>query len=132
MAEELDQSWVWADGVDESVAYHVEMARWHSLQAIQAMAQRHGLGYSVEAVYNMLEPHANSPVTYRSSYKKTEISRYLTKKVFERDRYRCKRCHTWLDLTCDHIIPESKGGPTTLDNLQTLCRGCNSSKGART
>jgi 5-methylcytosine-specific restriction endonuclease McrA len=26
---------------------------------------------------------------------------------------------------------QSKGGPTTFDNLQTLCRSCNSSKGAR-
>ena len=35
------------------------------------------------------------------------------------------------DLTLDHIIPESHGGHTTAENLQTLCRSCNSHKGRK-
>lgn len=31
----------------------------------------------------------------------------------------------------DHIIPESRGGQATLDNLQLLCRHCNRSKGVK-
>lgn len=64
-------------------------------------------------------------------YRKKEISRTLQKKVFERDAYRCVTCGTHIDLSCDHIIPESKGGPTTLENLQAMCRPCNSKKGAK-
>ena len=33
-------------------------------------------------------------------------------------------------LTKDHIIPRSKGGPSTMDNLQTMCAPCNCRKGS--
>ena len=33
--------------------------------------------------------------------------------------------------TIDHIIPLSKGGGSTSDNAQALCRSCNSSKNAK-
>lgn len=63
--------------------------------------------------------------------KKAKISRALARRVMERDLYRCVVCQTHLDLSCDHIVPESKGGPTTCENLQTMCRPCNSKKGAK-
>jgi 5-methylcytosine-specific restriction endonuclease McrA len=63
--------------------------------------------------------------------RKRQIPNRLRKEVFERDAYRCRQCEGWVDLAVDHIIPESRGGPTGLDNLQTLCRTCNSSKGAK-
>lgn len=33
-------------------------------------------------------------------------------------------------MTKDHIIPRSRGGPTNLENLQTMCAICNGKKGA--
>jgi hypothetical protein len=63
--------------------------------------------------------------------KKDKIGRKLSKSVFERDAYRCVVCASHVDLCCDHIHPESKGGATSFDNLQTMCRPCNSKKGAR-
>jgi len=42
----------------------------------------------------------------------------------------CPRCGKQNILTVDHIIPLSKGGTNYLDNLQPLCRSCNSSKNA--
>lgn len=64
-------------------------------------------------------------------YKKEKIKRSLSKQVMERDAYRCVSCGTHIDLSCDHIIPESKGGATVIENLQTMCRPCNSRKGAK-
>lgn len=49
--------------------------------------------------------------------------------IFDRDGFACVKCGVSEDLTVDHIIPISKGGKETLDNLQTLCKICNSKKG---
>lgn len=70
------------------------------------------------------------PVRARK-YRKGKIDGSLRTAVFERDAYRCKRCGDHRSLAADHIYPESLGGETTLENLQTLCRSCNSSKGAK-
>lgn len=54
--------------------------------------------------------------------------------VYKRDGYRCRYCHRSQNvavLEVDHIIPIAKGGKSTFDNLQTLCRTCNSIKSDR-
>lgn len=51
--------------------------------------------------------------------------------VYERDGHKCLHCGATDRLSLDHIHPWSLGGADTLDNLQTLCRPCNSRKGAR-
>lgn len=63
---------------------------------------------------------------------KQPIPSRIKKAVFERDKYRCQVCDTHLELSVDHIHPESKGGTLAMDNLQTLCLSCNRSKGAKT
>ena len=54
--------------------------------------------------------------------------------VIEAAAGRCAICGVFArgPLTMDHIIPIARGGAHTQDNLQALCRSCNSSKGART
>ena len=43
---------------------------------------------------------------------------------------KCLRCGTSENIVIDHVIAISKGGPNTADNLQPLCRSCNSTKSA--
>ncbi len=50
--------------------------------------------------------------------------------VYARDGYACVICRASDDLTLDHITPWSRGGSDQPENLQTMCRSCNSSKGA--
>ncbi len=52
--------------------------------------------------------------------------------VFKRDSSRCQYCGAGRDLTLDHVLPRSKGGKTSWDNLITACKSCNSRKGDRT
>ena len=51
--------------------------------------------------------------------------------IIERDGNKCVECDTCEHLTVDHIVPVILGGKTNPDNLQTLCRSCNSRKGSR-
>lgn len=50
--------------------------------------------------------------------------------VWTRDEGRCRVCGANVELQYDHIIPWSKGGATSPENLQLLCGPCNRRKGA--
>lgn len=50
-------------------------------------------------------------------------------KVFRRDNFTCVYCgDNEGPMTFDHFIPESQGGPTTVENGRTACRQCNKLK----
>ena len=63
-----------------------------------------------------------------------EINLRLRFLVMKRDNFKCCACGASpakdpsIELHIDHIIPWSKGGETTIDNLQTLCSKCNLGK----
>ena len=46
----------------------------------------------------------------------------------EKFNYRCAKCGETRKLTRDHIIPLSKDGRSDIQNIQPLCRPCNSRK----
>lgn len=71
------------------------------------------------------------PLVRRCQQDRMPISRDLRMAVYERDGFRCRTCGTDEDLTLDHIWPWSRGGSDEMENLRTLCRPCNSRKGAR-
>ena len=62
-------------------------------------------------------------------YKRVMISR---KNVMRRDRFRCQYCGSREKLTVDHVMPKSRGGKDTWENLVTACTPCNNRKGSRT
>jgi len=49
--------------------------------------------------------------------------------IFKRDNHRCVYCGTHEELTLDHVMPRSRGGRTSWDNLTTACKRCNTKKG---
>jgi 5-methylcytosine-specific restriction endonuclease McrA len=52
--------------------------------------------------------------------------------VFLRDRFSCQFCGDEFpthDLTFDHVVPRSRGGRTTWENVVTACSPCNLTKG---
>ena len=100
----------------------------------------------VYADYDMEECHEVKLVTKTIKIPKILILKYYIKlpqkklspcrkNIFQRDSYCCQYCG--MDLcdktaTVDHVIPKSKGGGATWNNLVTSCKDCNLYKSNRT
>jgi 5-methylcytosine-specific restriction endonuclease McrA len=60
--------------------------------------------------------------------------RFTRRNLFERDGYTCQYCAKKLpssDLTLDHVVPRSRGGRSTWENLVVACVRCNARKASR-
>lgn len=93
------------------------------------------------------DPHQQSPGTQFDSLEpivklatgkrrtRREISDRQRFRILVRDGFRCKACgaspliQPGVELHVDHILPWSKGGETTDDNLESKCKQCNLGKG---
>ncbi|MDP9365893.1 MAG: HNH endonuclease [Chloroflexota bacterium] len=54
------------------------------------------------------------------------------REVFIRDGWTCQYCGRQAgDLTIDHVVPKSKGGEHSWDNLVSACKPCNHRKGGK-
>ena len=58
--------------------------------------------------------------------------RLSRRNVFVRDGHACVYCGKTSELTIDHVLPRSRGGGSSWENLVSCCRGCNLEKGHRT
>ncbi len=54
------------------------------------------------------------------------------REVLRRDHHSCQYCGSNKHLTLDHVIPRSRGGQHTWDNVVAACERCNSKKGDKT
>ncbi|MFQ5511705.1 MAG: HNH endonuclease [Candidatus Krumholzibacteriia bacterium] len=67
-------------------------------------------------------------------FRRREI-KFSRQNIYARDRHCCQYCGEKLSpksLTCDHVIPRSRGGGTVWTNIVTCCKPCNRKKGGRT
>ena len=70
-----------------------------------------------------------SVVSLKSYVKPSRTPAFTRFNVFLRDKFMCQYCSSSDDLTFDHVIPRSKGGQTTWDNVVAACSPCNLAKG---
>jgi 5-methylcytosine-specific restriction endonuclease McrA len=70
-----------------------------------------------------------SVVSLKSYIKPSRQPAFTRFNVFLRDRFSCQYCGSHEELTFDHVIPRSKGGATTWDNVVAACSPCNLRKG---
>jgi 5-methylcytosine-specific restriction endonuclease McrA len=76
---------------------------------------------------------ATPTVVRLSSYvrlPRAEARRLSRNTILARDGFRCQYCGGNRHLTIDHLVPRSRGGITSWENVVTSCGPCNVRKGA--
>lgn len=71
------------------------------------------------------------------NYVKLPIEKIMANKpsrnmVYKRDDHTCQYCGSIKNLTIDHVIPRSRGGKDTWENMVAACMSCNTHKGDKT
>jgi hypothetical protein len=78
--------------------------------------------------YYKREQFANELVLYTGERIRPVIPVEVRREVYNLCGGMCVECDSRFDLQYDHILPWSKGGATTVENLQLLCAPCNRTK----
>lgn len=87
---------------------------------------------TIEAVANYISKQIKNNKSVK--VQRALMTNKLRNEIKHRDNFTCQSCgistndQSLLLLEVDHIIPVSKGGLSTRDNLQTLCWKCNRTK----
>lgn len=91
-----------------------------------------GTGWQVHSPSFVLSVPEQIRLTFASSERLWKVPPVNRKEVLRRDKHACQYCGSNKQLTLDHVIPRSKGGKHTWDNVVIACQTCNARKGDRT
>ncbi len=98
-----------------------------------AAAEEHSHHIVCSTRHSMALPSVIRLLEYRRIPHQTRaLSR---KNILMRDRYTCQYCQRGMpssEMTLDHVVPRSRAGETTWENLVACCHQCNNVKGNRT
>jgi hypothetical protein len=106
----------------------LEPSRWRWIEQFQTDELCCSIFGHVCPVFFSAEPFTETREGRRTT---RSIPREVMLKVVRRDGQVCRSCgHNVADdqVEFDHIIPFSRGGPTTPENVRLLCRDCNRKK----
>lgn len=83
---------------------------------------------ALSELLGLIRYRTNGPTRSRN------IPRSIRAAVWEKTGGFCYWCNRAMnpfsDFTCDHVVPLSKGGETSIENLVPCCHGCNGRKGS--
>ena len=81
------------------------------------------------ATTSMTRPVVIRLVSYVRIPRDTHRRKITRRAVFARDDWTCQYCGSRSNLTVDHVVPRSKGGTSSWDNIVASCAPCNRRKG---
>jgi 5-methylcytosine-specific restriction endonuclease McrA len=98
------------------------------LKAKAELLERAGWDLHAETT-TMPRPVVIRLTSYVSVPRDTHKRKITRRAVFARDGWACQYCGSRSNLTVDHVIPRSKGGTSSWDNIVASCAPCNRRKG---
>ena len=81
------------------------------------------------ATWTLSRPVVIRLVAYVRIPRDTHRRKITRRAVFARDNWTCQYCGSRSNLTVDHVIPRSKGGGSSWENIVASCAPCNRRKG---
>ena len=130
--------WQWDDRFHKCFLYPKQVNRYQ--QRLSELRRYKEISTDLRLVYNALiflgrkryiefqQKLRNQPRVDAQKYIGNKKVRGL---VFNKYGEICLRCGTTEKISIDHVIPIYKGGLNEMDNLQPLCKSCNSWKGIK-
>lgn len=112
------------------------LSSWHWRDAVTALLlDRVALVANYEQVIRSpsVTMHVPSVVALKRYQRLDGFPAFTRYNIYVRDRWRCQYCAAVFpssELTFDHVVPRSRGGRTTWENVVTACAPCNIRKGA--
>jgi 5-methylcytosine-specific restriction endonuclease McrA len=119
--------------VEEGQYLNFDFAAWVETSAQRAGAKRPHEDWIRSVHFEIQLPRVIRLLHYDRTPRQT--LRFSRRNLFARDEHRCQYCGEAVPyslLSLDHVVPRSRGGATTWENVVTSCKPCNTLKGGRT
>jgi len=100
----------------------------HDQSVAGVLAARLGMRLSSEGLWVSSGARRRRPIDSKARIVLVRIPQEVREHLFDRDGGRCRYCGATQNLELDHVVPLSRGGTNTAQNLQVLCARCIRSK----
>jgi len=119
--------------VEDGKYVSYDFADWATLSAFRKEFEPHGHDWIRTVRFDIVVPRIIRVLTF-AKLPRQEV-KFNRRNLFARDHNTCQYCgrrYTTSQLSLDHVIPRSRGGKTTWENIVIACVPCNQRKGGRT
>lgn len=120
--------------IEDGQYANYDFATWLEMSELRSFEERRSEDDWVQSVtFEIQVPRVIRLLRYDRVPRQT--MRFNRRSLFARDGHRCQYCGTTPpshQLSLDHVVPRSRGGDTSWENVVCCCVRCNTRKGGRT
>ena len=119
--------------IEEGQFSNYDFDSWCELSQLRTDEERHEVDWVRAVAFDIQVPRIIKLVRFDRQHIAT--LRMNRRNLLARDGHCCQYCGQSLpasQLSLDHVMPRSRGGPTTWENVVASCVRCNTKKGSRT